>query len=387
MVGQFSEPLTKPYVFDKCTEAVSAIIEKKADDFDSKKVVKFDENDMDNFIVTKEEHVTIYSDDVKDTFLEQNGEYEYVFENIDKIKTLSEGQTVLVYTPQDILLFVIDSIKIDGSKAVVTKAPFLLDDLVSFIKIDSSLMDEEQIVTVDDYDHDVIDSYEVIDRNSSPSQSTENGITRKSAPDMTWVNDYIPSISHSVRFNMKKEEEINNSSVHIGAYLELGLEFEIEVYYDSVTNTNSIGGTFGAYVEVGLEAGVSKSIPIPGIKIGNIAISFSVVPIIHIRATIALKHRMTWAFDFGYRKNEEFSSKRDLSEPIPDEKSLTFEISIGFDTGINVLSKNIFRVSIEPEVGRRWEYTNANDQNNDYTHHDCTGKCMSMIASVFLTCS
>ena len=384
MVGSFSEPLTKPCVYEKCTKAVQDIIKTTPDQFDEKRVIKFNENDDYNFMVTKNECVKVYSDDTKDTIIENDDSDTYLFDNIDKIKDVKEGQDVLIYTPDDMDIFRVDSISIDGTKATIKKQNVDIHELVDFIKFDSSEYtgDVEGVYTANDSEDSV--SCEVLSEPPVKSADSQNGIKRKPFP--SEIDDLIvpkTTLTGYFRFNLL-DAETKDSSISGKAYLDIAVEINVEVYFTSFVNILNGDITFKTTFEI--EADFQKTIHLGKIGIKGCPISFSSEPVLNIKAIgeITLTSSSTYDF-YCIPYVETIITKREEEEPeyTSANWAVTLEISFGLDSGINVVWSKICRLSIEPEIGIKIKLENSESVNNDYVRHDCND-CISRTTSFFV---
>ena len=233
MVGQFNNPVSKSCTYDKCTKAVQDILAKKPEDFDEKKVVLFNETDDFNFIVTKNECVKIYSDDTKDTIIENNDPDTYKFENINAIKNIKEGQDVLLYTINDIDLFRVESISIDGTNATIKKQVLGKEELVEFVKFDSSEYRGKINSSYTEKDAEYVESCEILSNRTSQSEVNENGISRKPAPsELKGIVLPQTPLSDSFRFDLKSgvKSEDGKTNISVGSYIKIDVKLNIEVF-------------------------------------------------------------------------------------------------------------------------------------------------------------
>lgn len=384
IVGSFSEPLTKPCVYEKCTKAVQDIIKTTPDQFDEKRVIKFNENDDYNFMVTKNECIKVYSDDTKDTIIENDDSDTYFFDNIDKIKDVKEGQDVLIYTPDDMDIFRVDSISIDGTKATIKKQNVDIHELVDFIKFDSSEYtgDVEGVYTANDSEDSV--SCEVLSEPPVKSADSQNGIKRKPFP--SEIDDLIvpkTTLTGYFRFNLL-DAETKDSSISGKAYLDIAVEINVEVYFTSFVNILNGDITFKTTFEI--EADFQKTIHLGKIGIKGCPISFSSEPVLNIKAIGEITLTSSSTYDFYCIPYVETKiTKREEEEPeyTSANWAVTLEISFGLDSGINVVWSKICRLSIEPEIGIKIKLENSESVNNDYVRHDCND-CISRTTSFFV---
>ena len=393
MVGEFYNPVSKSCTYDKCTQAVQEILDKTIDDLEKEceegRVIQFSENDKESFIVTKDAYVTIYSDDTKDTFIEQREDDKYVFKNYDKVKNLSEGQTVLVYTPKEMLLFVVDTIDIKNGELIITKKPVNLEDIVSLIRFDTDNYANEPVVECNVKKGSIFEDYEILDYNSSNEKVSENGISRAPAPGFT---QQLPTVSKKIVFKLPKRfkadaemtEPIEGTgisknteiNIEMGGFIEVGFELDMEVYYSE--DVCSLRGTYDQYFEIGIEGEVSINQNIGKIEIYLFPISFSVMPTLHVRLNGKASLKISKAYDIEVIDHKIHCTPHEAETSINGEVSL--EITIGFDIGINFLSSHVLHIGVEPEFGVKWVLTESSKDDNDYTHHDCVN-CYSLTKS------
>lgn len=385
MVSKFCEPLTESCTYDKCTKAVQDIISKKADQFDDKKVLRFNENDNNNFLVTKDEYEIINADGEKDVFKEQIDESRFSFENIDKIKGLSEGQTVLIYTSKNPLLFIVDSIEINGSDAIITKKSAKMEDIISLVRFDSSNYKGDLKVTYDKTDEDQFEEPEILDLDDSDKenfhpQTAENGVMRKPAPT---VSSSMPKISKKVVFDfgalsIDKEKGNTEGSISAGGFIEVGFEMDMEVYYSN--DTSSLRGTYREYIEAGFHEEASVTKKIGNIEVSIFPISFSITPQVHVTIEGKANFVFSNTYDMEIEDYEIKCEPRGLETSF--EGSAEVEVSVGLDIGINFISSLILHIGVEPEVGVKFAIAGTDDMNNDYTRHNCVN-CFSITGSTF----
>ncbi|SEH42029.1 Leucine rich repeat-containing protein [Ruminococcus flavefaciens] len=385
MVSKFCEPLTETCTYDKCTKAVQDIISKTADQFDDKKVLRFNENDNNNFLVTKDEYEIINADGEKDVFKEQIDESRFSFENIDKIKGLSEGQTVLIYTSKNPLLFIVDSIEINGSDAIITKKSAKMEDIISLVRFDSSNYKGDLKVTYDKTDEDQFEEPEILDLDDSDKenfhpQTAENGVMRKPAPT---VSSSMPKISKKVVFDfgalsIDKEKGNTEGSISAGGFIEVGFEMDMEVYYSN--DTSSLRGTYREYIEAGFHEEASVTKKIGNIEVSIFPISFSITPQVHVTIEGKANFVFSNTYDMEIEDYEIKCEPRGLETSF--EGSAEIEVSVGLDIGINFISSLVLHFGVEPEVGVKFAIAGTDDMNNDYTRHNCVN-CFSITGSTF----
>ena len=376
MVGHYNTPLTQPFTYDKQTQAVQEIISKTANDFEKDKVVTFAENDINNFLVTKDECVTINCDDTKDTLKSHDDEFVYVFENIDKVKELKPGQTVFVSDSDEAALFIVDSIEINGSEAVVTKKLTNPDDIISLIRFDSSNYKGEATAECTDYDHDVFESCEVSDQNSSNSSVSQNGVMRQPAPD-----SITKHFNKKFTFTLGKTPTNDDAlfSAEAKGYIEIGVELSLEIYYSF--DICSLSATYEEYAEFDIEGTASINPTTSKASIHFLPIAFSIGLNFHVSLSGKASFKLSKTYDLTF-ENSALSWKPRKDSPFSVEGSATFEVSIGPEIGVDFIDSSILHFGIEPQIGGCFEFADTDAVENDYVRHDCAN-CYSLTKSIF----
>lgn len=118
---------------------------KTIDDFDSERVVNFDDDNSNNFAVYSDSVVIIDPAGGQNIVTEaDNKNGEYVFENIDEtISSLQIGD-ILTYDYDDQFIIVkISEIKIDGTTAVISADETSLDEVFDYVKVDETLSQDQ----------------------------------------------------------------------------------------------------------------------------------------------------------------------------------------------------------------------------------------------------
>uniref|UniRef100_UPI0025DDFDD1 hypothetical protein n=1 Tax=Ruminococcus sp. TaxID=41978 RepID=UPI0025DDFDD1 len=372
LVGYLQEPLSKPCENREATKVVQDIIKKKPEEFDSDKVIRVSDDDDYSFVVTKNEFITVYSDDTKDTLVsidDENGKM--TFDNIDKFKSMAAGQDVLVYLPDDVLYFRIESIEQSGTTAVVTKQFLDYRDLLAFIKIDSTKFTGEVDASVDTSDYEDDSFFEIVDNVSKSEVNNENGNIRQPAPSI----DFDRTFSKSFIFDLGKlteKSKIDNLSIEASGKesLEITPSYNLKVYFNGFYDCY-ISSDFKIDFTFRLEGELKASLKLPSLKIGPPAINFSVVPTLnaYFRAGTEITFTKEWITKYSPEGREKKAKPLEFNAP---NGYIEFEITIGLDAGINVVNKHLLRVSLEPELGIRYRIERDFTEKADYVRHDCT---------------
>ena len=388
IVGFLNEPLSKPFENNELTKAVQDIMKKTPENFDDNKIIRFSDDDDYNFIVTKNEFKTINSDSTKDTlanFDEENGVM--TFENIDKVKELEENQDVLVYTPDDMLYFRVDSIQISGTTAIVKKQLLDFRELIDYMKIDLSKCTKDMVRSVTTYENDDLEEGYFVDKTTSISQSNDgNGNIRKPmSPLAELLLDGYESdpISETVHFNLKekshekKDEKGGKIEISAKGFIEVGAEIQFKTYFEG--DVFNVEGHLTKSFALGVEGEAEITQALGEIKIGFEPVSFSIIPRVKLTVSGEIKYETSKTYDFHISLfGESYVYEH---EPVSGfDGSAKIELSIGLDIGVNFISKYLFRLSIEPEIGVRASLEGVGE--NEYKRHNCSN-CVSVQCCLF----
>ena len=372
MIGYLQEPLSKPCENREATKAVQDIIQKTPEEFDSDKVIKVSDDNDYNFVVTKKEFITVYSDDKKDTLVSIDDETgKMTFDNIDEFKSLTAGQDVLVYLPDDVLYFRIESIYISGTTAVVTKQFLDYRDLLDFIKFDSSEFTGNVEASVDTSEYDDDSFCKIIDNTSKPAVKDENEIIRQPGPlidvDKTFSKSFVFDL---VQLSAKAKGDVLSIEASGKASAKFTPSFNLKIYFDGFDDCY-INTSFKIDVTFSIEGELKAQLKVPSIGIGTVLINFSVIPTVNVyfRAGIEITFTKEWITTYAPGTGLDKKAK-ELESNLPN-KYIEFEITIGFDTGFHVLTKRLLRVSMEPEFGIRYRSERTLIEKAEYVRHDC----------------
>ena len=379
MVGGFNEPLTSPCENRERTKEIQEIIDKTTDDFEDNKIIRFSDDDDYNFIVAKNEFKTIESSETKDTVSGEDVENNTVtFTNIDKIKDIKVGQDVLVKANDNMLFFRVGKININDNTAVVTRENTEFSDMVDFVKFDFSKYKGEAKASIKNCDDELVSNYYVVDEKEASNKiDTDN--KRKQIPPIALLLNGDHTISHKFHYDIGELASSDEKS-KISGYFEIGIKI---YYYDDIFNMT---GTFEQLFTVNLESEIFSH----EFKLGEISIPFepfslSFIPKINLSVSGTFTYKYSIAYDFDI---DPFgASKVTEHEPHNEaEGEVKVELSFGVDIGINFVDDDVFRVSIEPEIGVRLTCENSDVNENDYTRHDCSN-CVAISLSVFFRVS
>ena len=157
------KPLSVEYESTMYTQEMQEFLQKTVDDFDSDKVLKFEESDETNFGVFSDETIIIPKSESNNEVASVDEENQiYVIENADDyILSLQEGDVFTYeYTNEagetEILIVKVKSIVIDGTTATITGDETELEEVFEYLKVEEeSFVAEEDLE--EEYDEDGVE--------------------------------------------------------------------------------------------------------------------------------------------------------------------------------------------------------------------------------------
>ena len=310
-----NHPLGSSYESNYYTRAFQDFLSKTTDDFDSDLVYNFDSDKKNNFAVFEKD-----TKDVEVNSYTVSGDT-YTFTNINsEISALKEGD-IFTFTDKngELVVIKVKTISVDGTSAVITESDDLgLDDVFSYVKIDTEGVGDEATIDMSEADEGVtIDSYDTSKNNKDK-----------------YPTGY--SNSHSSGGNVKLPFIIERGVVSGGVEFTLGLN--IKVYID-----DNVGNDEPFFeVSLNFEALAKSFIKIEGkldllrIKGGYIAIP-TTVPGVYIGAELdfvvktsaSLETELTVTQEFGFGYNS-VSGFKNLSKAPQSSAELKVEGELFF---------------------------------------------------------
>ena len=404
IVDDMKRPLCKAKTNDRYTKAVQDILEKKYDDkeFDQNNVVFFEENDKSNFFVAKQELHSITSTDNADHYIENveaEEKGEYSFEKIDKIADLKKGDEVVVYTDNQNLLFIIDKIKIEGDKATITSKDCELEDLCSFIKLDSSTLPSAKEVKFEIADEfkEQVDCEIVEDPEAVPFRKEEETKKESDNPlEMTldsptalakeYKDHFISSITIALK-DLKNNSDANEN-LSITGQITFYNDFKYELYLSKDYKALDLKNEFDVYIEC--EGNMKIDCPIFTVKYpaGFIVISSTIDLFFQISGKVFAQYIKR---DNGIIDSHGHSFDSRPPEFVIDGISGYIDFGIEIPIYVSIIDKRIISLGVSPKAGIRASFPCvkvAEDDGNDADPdtHPC-GICIHGPISCYLSLS
>ena len=389
MIGYLNEPLSEPLENNEATKAVQDIMKKSPEDFGNAddRIIRFSEYDDYNFIVTKNRFETVHSDETKDTLVSIDDETGLmIFENIDKFKSLKENQDVLVYTPDDMLFFRIDSIQVNGRTATVTKQLLDFRELIEFMKFDLSKYAGEFNPSLTTYESEYIADGYIKDPSTITENDWDNNLRKRSPLTKLILDGYqSDTLTSTMHFNFAdfntdklKKKTNDHLSGHIKGSIEISTALKFKTYYEG--DVFNVSGNLTKSFALDIEGEAAFTQKLGELKLPFGAVTFVIEPRIKLAAIGNLIYSKSESYDFNIAP---FGDSYVIEhEPIEDyEGSIELELSLGLDIGVNFVTKYLLHLSVEPEIGIRATMEGVGE--NEYKRHNCEDNCVSVQAFIF----
>ena len=377
IVDDMKRPLCKAKTNDRYTKAVQDILEKNYDDkeFDQNNVVFFEKNDKSNFFVTKQKLHSITSTDNADHYIENveaEEKGEYSFEKIDKIADLKKGDEVVVYTDSQNLLFIIDSIKINGDNATITSNKECdLENLCSFIKLDSSNLPsakKAKFEVADEFkekvdceiieDSDEIPSYKeekTKKKSENPFEATLDSPTAlANKQDISFENSVTIGLKELKDRTIKDDTGRDNLNMSITGQITLDITCDFSIYLSQDYKSVDYTLTKTAYLE--LEGKLEVNCPMCWIPLINGPFIFLSLDI-YLNVSFSGKLFCSISSESTGKICSKDSNGKimDFDDTPPKLKINgaygSIQVAVQFDFSIGVFAKKVLSFHLKPEIG------------------------------------
>lgn len=133
-------PISEVFENTMYTQSKQEFYAKTPEDFDSERVLVFDETSADNFAVFDESATLVqYSEGANIVAVNDPSTGTYVIENVDNIiQNLSSGEVLVLYYGDELPLMVkVDTIVVDGNAVTITAGDIALSDVFEFFRLDT----------------------------------------------------------------------------------------------------------------------------------------------------------------------------------------------------------------------------------------------------------
>lgn len=342
--------LCPAFVCRTYTTEFKEIQEKTVYDFDSEKVISFDDTDDNNFVVLSDEAIVINGSDERNTLVSADVDNNiYKIKNIDdSVKNLQSGD-VVYFDNDDLLNLVtikIKSITVNGTEATIVAEDSEMEDIFDFVKIDSSTSAGEGEYSAEGADEDV---------EYLGNVSYETGEAEISTQAVSGGSDFTPSKKWKIA-----EKEVKSKNGKANALFSATLIFGANIVFSYYLSRNFKEVSFVASPFIKVSASASGTIETLSIKLGSLSftpitgifIGFEPRFTVKFSGELSFSGELNFAIGLGFNSRDGFANKCQAPHLITELKSAV-RIFIGFDLRpyMAVLSKHAAKITMSGEVG------------------------------------
>lgn len=219
-------PLCASYDTPMYTREMQELLASTVDDYDLEKVLNLDGDKTTNFAVYADSTSVIEPEDGVNTVATIDDENAvYVIENADEqITSLAEGDVfVYPYAENEILIIKVASISLDGTTATITGAELEMNDVFSYVKIESTA-DAGNAVVHDGTGDDCV-TYNGVQYNSAKMNGQESQLQPNA-----WGDDItlpMPSLEFGVEETF---EDAEGNKITISGGMKIEADINLQYY-------------------------------------------------------------------------------------------------------------------------------------------------------------
>ena len=366
ILDEDNKPLNKSYESIYYTKAHQEFLEKTTDDFDSENVLNLDSDKTNNFAVFDDDTKQIEETE-KNKLESKNDETKtYTFSNIDtEISSLQEGDDFYYEYNDEYIIVKVKTITINGTNAtIVGEQDVELDDIFSFVKIDTESNGEGATVDASDADEGV--TYEGVAEPQYLNQKQRASI------------DIGTSVTqkYKIEKELKSKDESKKVSFVGSLALSIGVSLKAELYLRYFSVEIKISPELTASI------GVKGSITSAKIHLGSIKVPLGPTGLTagvdmdflaEASAEISFRVKQTFAVGFGFDTKQGFSNK---SEPAKTTSEFNFEgkFFVGIKLSPNVeLFAGVVKISLNGSGGLeiKGENFKKSELDENVEKHNC----------------
>ena len=305
-------PLCVAYDTPMYTREMQELLASTVDDYDPEKILNLDEDETTNFAVYADSTIVIDAVEGVNSVESINEENEsYVIKNADEqFTSLVEGDVfVYPYAEGEILIVKVASITVDGTTATITGTELELEEVFSYMKIESS--SETADMTVDD--------------STAAEGINYVGLEQEAAP-QAWEGGGSSTASHTFKVDIKEKAESDylDASIFITGSLKVSIDVGFN-YYISLSRQ---------FIEFKAKPSVTLGVTITGNVTGKYSIGhFGVTPVAGVfigfspeielkyDGTIDLSANVSMTIGFAFSSDKGF-------ENLTTKPKVTFNLSV-----------------------------------------------------------
>lgn len=335
------EPICTQYTTQMYTKELQDLLSKTTDDFEQDRVLNFDDDKSNNYVVYKENILVVDQSDTDSKVIDNNNGSYTITKADESFKSLKEG---------DIFSYQYE----DGTALI--------------IKIASIIIDGDMVTIVEDDDIGLTDVFEVVKIETDGTEDTLSVDTSTMDEGLTYEGMDLPSeevstqaiagegsSSHSVTYSIDKKIG-NTLSGTLKGSLTFGVTTKLKVYismsyqYISLAADYKVDFTIDGTAKLAVDISLAEMdivTPIPGM-----------VVIFQPSIPISLSGKVGWTASFGgtigaaYDSDTSFVNK--CTKPKLSSKvdfTGTFSVGVKGTLGCGIIKKDLASVTIEQEAG------------------------------------
>lgn len=333
------KPLCSVYDSPNYTQEMQEFFCKDISDFSEEKTLNLDESEKNNFGVYDSDVVVIEERQEENIISKGETENTYVINNIDnEVSKLEKGDLVSIETAKgETIIMKISSIEIEGTMAVVEGGDAEIEDVFSYLRIDSSCDESEA-----EYDGTTCDKelQQIEGENEDISFAKAN---KKKA------NGEV-SVSTGLSFKFLDAESLTGK---VGYKSSFSLKYYITTSYQYLELKND----YSLSVDIGIKQELYSDklwkigeliyAPLPGIYI-------TLTPAIVLECDVTLSVKGTLKGTIGFYASNEEGIKNISSKPsFKTEMKVEGEVFIGIslEPAVKILSDKVAKAGLEAKVG------------------------------------
>lgn len=359
-------PISTSYECPNYTQEMQEFLAKTTEDFETDRVVNFDDSVDNNFAVYDESTIVIPEDSTGNDVASVDDETGvYVIENADESITSLVAGDIFAYEYEDgnILIVKVAEITIDGTTATIKGEETTLEEVFEYVKIDTSASTED--ATVDTSTLEEGATYEGIVESVEDDDTSTYGVSGEG------------SFNKAFSFNFADAKiGSDNTYVQLTGGLEYKVKASVKVYISwsyqylelKIDNSLKVSLSVAAKVEGKIPLATIGFAPVPGVYI-------EFTPAVVVRFSAKIEFSATISMTVGFRVSNEEGMKNITTSPkvtstIKVEGAIYVGLSL--EPKVKIIHDSIASVSVVASIGAEIRATmDALEVLNDSIKHSC----------------
>ncbi len=367
-------PLCSFYESPNYTQEMQEFFAKTVDDFEQEKVVNLDEDKTNNFAVYKDNVIIIEAGDNINQIVSIDEKHGiYIIENADNI-ILSLKQNDIFsyqYNEETLLIVKIKEIEKNGTTVTITADESSLEEVFSYVKIDSQAGLEKA----------------EIDESTCGEGIIYNGLIEWEDEEeiQTYAYDVKDEKSIAASYTFKEGKVIDNEGNHVSTSVKVNGEAEVEIknsikiYISQKYKYLEYKFDFAVKVSIGAEAKIEGNLKLAEITIRPIPIlevKFTPSIVLEIEAKIELSGELKGEVGFWCDNDDRGKNRGELIRAVSFEPKIEAEGSIflglSLEPQVGIISEHLAKLEFQAQAGVeiKAKWTIAEPESTS-EKHDC----------------